>query len=34
VIDKNGIIRCIDVHDINQRPPLEVLIGEMAKLKD
>jgi peroxiredoxin (alkyl hydroperoxide reductase subunit C) len=34
VIDKQGIIRYIDVHDINQRPPLEALIGELAKLKD
>ena len=33
VIDKKGIIRYIDVHDINQRPPLEVLIGELEKLK-
>jgi len=34
VIDKKGIIRYIDVHDINQRPPLEVLMGELEKLKD
>ena len=34
VIDKKGIIRYIDVHDINQRPSLEVLIGEIEKLKD
>jgi peroxiredoxin len=33
VIDKKGIIRYIDVHDINQRPPLEILIGELEKLK-
>ena len=33
VIDKKGIIRYIDVHDINQRPPLDVLIGELEKLK-
>jgi len=33
VIDKQGIIRFIDVHDINQRPPLDVLIGELEKLK-
>jgi len=25
VIDKKGIIRYIDVHDINKRPPLEDL---------
>ena len=34
VIDKKGIIRYIDVHDINQRPLLEVLIGELEKLKN
>jgi peroxiredoxin len=33
VIDKMGIIRYIDVHDINQRPSLEVLMGELEKLK-
>jgi peroxiredoxin (alkyl hydroperoxide reductase subunit C) len=33
VIDKKGIIRYIDVHDINRRPPLEVLVGELEKLK-
>jgi peroxiredoxin (alkyl hydroperoxide reductase subunit C) len=33
VIDKRGIIRYIDVHDINKRPPLEVLIRELEKLK-
>lgn len=33
VIDKQGIIRYIDIHDINQRPSLEVLIGELEKLK-
>ncbi len=33
VIDKKGIIRYIDVHDINQRPPLEDLIGALEKLK-
>ena len=32
VIDKKGIIRYIDVHDINERPRLEVLVGEMEKL--
>jgi peroxiredoxin (alkyl hydroperoxide reductase subunit C) len=34
VIDKRGIIRYIDVHDINERPKLEVLIGELEKLKN
>ena len=32
VIDKQGIIRYIDVHDINQRPRLEILIKELEKL--
>lgn len=32
VIDKKGIIRFIDVHDINKRPPLDQLIGELEKL--
>ncbi|MCP5534805.1 MAG: peroxiredoxin [Akkermansiaceae bacterium] len=33
VIDKRGIIRYIDVHDINKRPPLEDLAAALAKLK-
>ena len=33
IIDKKGMIRYIDVHDINQRPSLEVLITELEKLK-
>jgi len=33
VIDKKGIIRYIDVHDINQRPPLEDLANALEKLK-
>jgi len=32
VIDKKGIIRYMDVHDINQRPYLEVLVKELEKL--
>ncbi|MEW6584531.1 MAG: peroxiredoxin [Nitrospirota bacterium] len=32
VIDKKGIIRYVDVHDINTRPNLEVLVGELEKL--
>lgn len=32
VIDKRGIIRYIDVHDINLRPRLEVLVKELKKL--
>jgi peroxiredoxin len=33
VIDKQGVIRYIDVHNINQRPSLEVLVEELDKLK-
>ena len=33
VIDKKGVIRYIDVHDINLRPKLEQLIKELAKLQ-
>lgn len=33
IIDKKGVIRYIDVHDINQRPKLEVLIQELDKLQ-
>jgi peroxiredoxin (alkyl hydroperoxide reductase subunit C) len=33
VIDKMGIIRYIDVHDINQRPKLDDLVKELEKLK-
>jgi peroxiredoxin (alkyl hydroperoxide reductase subunit C) len=33
VIDKKGIIRYIDVHDINRRPPLDALVRELEKLK-
>ena len=32
VIDKKGIIRYIDVHDINKRPHLEDLVEELEKL--
>jgi peroxiredoxin len=32
VIDKKGIIRYIDVHNINQRPSLETLVRELEKL--
>jgi peroxiredoxin len=32
VIDKKGIIRYIDVHDINQRPPLDALRTAIEKL--
>lgn len=33
VIDKKGIIRYIDVHNINERPPLDALVKELEKLK-
>jgi peroxiredoxin (alkyl hydroperoxide reductase subunit C) len=33
VIDKKGMIRYIDVHDINKRPPLEDLVAALEKLK-
>ncbi len=33
IINKKGIIRYIDVHDINKRPGLEVLIKELEKLE-
>ena len=33
VIDKKGIIRYIDVHDINKRPRLEHLVRELEKLE-
>ncbi len=33
VIDKKGIIRYIDVHDINQRPSLENLVKALEKLR-
>lgn len=32
VIDRKGIIRYIDVHDINDRPDLGVLVEELEKL--
>ena len=34
VIDKKGIIRYIEVHDINKRPLLENLVKELEKLKE
>jgi len=33
IIDKKGIIRYIDVHDINTRPDLGVLMRELEKLR-
>jgi peroxiredoxin (alkyl hydroperoxide reductase subunit C) len=34
IIDKKGIIRYIDVHDINERPPLESIIHQLEKLRN
>jgi peroxiredoxin (alkyl hydroperoxide reductase subunit C) len=33
IIDKKGIIRYIDIHDINERPPLESIIRQLEKLR-
>lgn len=33
VVDKQGMIRYIDVHNINERPKLEVLMQELDSLK-
>lgn len=33
IINKKGIIRYIDVHDINKRPPLEDLVNALEKLQ-
>jgi peroxiredoxin (alkyl hydroperoxide reductase subunit C) len=33
VIDKQGVIRYIDVHDINERPSLENMVKALEKLK-
>ncbi|NLH49741.1 MAG: redoxin domain-containing protein [Myxococcales bacterium] len=32
VIDKTGVIRYIDIHDINTRPDIQVLLDELKKL--
>lgn len=34
VIDKAGVIRYIDVHDIHERPPMDELIAVLNKLND
>ncbi len=31
VVDKKGIIRYVDVHDINKRPRLEFLVKELER---
>jgi len=33
IVDKQGVIRYIDVHDINARPDLGVLVKELGKLQ-
>lgn len=33
LIDRKGIIRYIDVHDINERPPLESIISQIEKIR-
>ncbi len=33
IMDKKGIIRYIDVHNINERPPLEEIIKELEKIR-
>jgi peroxiredoxin (alkyl hydroperoxide reductase subunit C) len=33
IIDKKGIIRYIDVHDINERPSLESIMDQLKKLQ-
>lgn len=33
VIDKKGIIRYVDVHDIDEQPDNEVLFGELTKIE-
>lgn len=33
IVDKKGVIRWIKVHDINERPNLEVLVNELDKLE-
>ena len=33
VIDKTGVLRYIDVHDINKRPPLEDIVNALEKLQ-
>jgi peroxiredoxin len=33
IIDKMGILRYIDVHDINERPSLESIVQQLEKLK-
>lgn len=34
LIDKEGIIRFIDIHDVNKRPPLEELVRRLEEIRD
>jgi len=34
IVDKQGVVRYMDVQDINERPNLEVLIHELEKLRN
>lgn len=34
IVDKKGIIRYVDVHDINEPPGIEKLAAELEKLKN
>jgi peroxiredoxin len=34
LVDKQGVVRYLDVHDINERPNLEVLVRELEKLRN
>ncbi|NTW37994.1 MAG: peroxiredoxin, partial [Syntrophobacteraceae bacterium] len=33
LIDKKGVLRFMDIHDINEMPSIESLVGEMEKLR-
>ena len=33
VVDKEGVIRYIDIHDINEEPPLEPVFAVLRELK-
>ncbi len=33
IVDKKGVIRWIKVHDINERPNLEILVNELGRLE-
>ena len=33
IIDKNGLIRYVDVHDIDDQPDNEILFAELEKIE-